>query len=93
MLICLFAKRPRPDPALVQGLNYWDVLPLSLAYVFPAVCYLLMNLFNPDRGAKPIIRPSALSGGQCFYNLFSSWSWFEVSLHSQNVGPALIHKD
>lgn len=92
MLICLFAKRPHPDPTLVLGLNYWEVLPLSLAYVSPAVCSLLMNLFNSGPRAKPIIRPSALSHGQCFYNLFS-WSWFEVSLHSQNVRPALIHKD
>lgn len=58
MLICLFAKRPRPAPTLIPGLNYWEVLPLSLACVFPAVCSLLVNLFNPDQAYHPTERAS-----------------------------------
>lgn len=58
MLICLFAKKPCPDPALIPGLNYWEVLPLSLACVFPAVGSLLVNLFNPDQAYHPTERVS-----------------------------------
>lgn len=60
-----------PFPASTPFLpNYWEVLPLGLAEVHPAVCSLLVNLFNPAPWSQAD-QPAALSGGQCFYNLFS----------------------
>lgn len=47
-----------------------DVLSLGLAEVCPAARSLLVNLFNPAPWSQAD-QPASLSGGQCFYNLFS----------------------